>query len=420
MIGGLFPREELSGITFREVQSPGSPIVTVLFVREMVRPGELERLVLAPLAGGVGAGSPEELMRSGRIPAPELVYVRDVHTLLTGLLDGLVAIHIDGYAGCLLAGGDRQEPALKSFGPDLEANVSALRRQLRYPDVQVERHVRADGARVALVYLKQAAQGATVRAVRRWSLTEGVTEAAQPMWRAVVNHLRLPPALESLSPADVAKALTRGYICVVRDDRGAPLVAPTTLDRLFSGPGDVALIPALARLAPGYRVIAALLGLTLGAVLVAVSSYHHGLIPGPFLAAMGTSRANLPLPVVGEIVIASVLGDAFQAGGAQLGGRSMMIVALAAFILAMMAMMQVGVIGAVSGAVAIVDGAVRGTLPGPALQRVTRLWRYLCIGAAAGLGMYGLAIFLFLMMVYLGEERAVEHPVRLPPTALSR
>lgn len=98
----------------------------------------------------------------------------------------------------------------------------------------------------------------------------------------------------------------------------------------------------------------------------------------------------------------------------------MAIAALVAFILAMMAIMQVGMIGAISGVAAIAEGTVRTTLPDPALQRITRLWRYLFIGAAAGLGMYGITILLFLMMVYLGEERAVEHPVRLPPTALPR
>lgn len=376
--------------------------------------------MLIPLAFGDVKGPPEALMRSGRFPVAHLRYAGESGPLVSGLLEGLAAVHIDGHAGVILAGNAVQQSPPANFGPGLDATVAALYRQLRRDDLQVERHVRADGSRVAVVYLKSEAARSTVQAIRSWSLNLRAHSARQPWWRTLLSSIRIPPALEAPSPPYLAEALSNGYVAVIKEGNRDPLVAPATLEMLFSSPGDVAIAPARKRTVVWSRVVAALLGLTLSAGLVAVGSYHHALIPAPFLVAVATSRSNLPFPVVGEMLLVSVIADTFQGAAMRTGGQRLTVAALIGIAVTLTALMQVGVLGATSGAIGIVESAVRATLPSPALRRLIRLWRYFFIGAAAGLGVLGMTLLFFAMLVYLGEERALKHPVRLPPTVVPR
>lgn len=68
----LFPAPELSELTIRALTPPGSPAVTIMYIRDLMDPADLERLVLTPLAQGSIAGAPADLARSGRFPAPTL------------------------------------------------------------------------------------------------------------------------------------------------------------------------------------------------------------------------------------------------------------------------------------------------------------------------------------------------------------
>ncbi|MFZ5822797.1 MAG: spore germination protein [Bacillota bacterium] len=419
MLHALFPRAGHSGLVLREIEPPGGPAITVVYLLHLVSPADLERLVLTPLAHGTVGESPAAMARSGRFPAAHLRLADESEALASGLVSGLVALHVDGHSEVLLVGSGLRTAGENSFGSDLDTSMAVLHRQLRQADIQTEEYVRPDGSRFALVYLRSRAAQKTVQAARTWALNLSPNPARPPWWRTWLNALRLPPALESDSPDALAEALTDGYVAIFKDNHGYPMVAPTTLNMLFSSPGDIALRPPIRRLIAGPRVLVAIFGLTLSAAFVAISSYHHSLMPGPFLVALTASRGNLPFPVVGEILLASLLSDAFQAAAMRAGERKMTVPALIATVVALMAMMQVGVIGGVSGSVIIVESALRATLPNPALRRVVRLWRYFFIGAAAGLGVYGMTLLLFIMMVYLGEERALEHPVRLPPPEVS-
>lgn len=415
----LFPRLESAGVLVRELLPPGSRAVTVVCLSSLMADSDLERLVLAPLASGAITDAPATLVRSGRFAAAHLQCTCDGERLVAGLLEGMAAIHVDGFDGVLLVGSTLQESPQPRFGPDLEANVALLHRQVRQADLLIDFHTRADGTRVAVIHRSSRSTPATVQAVRSWSINLSATPAPAPLWLSLLTVLRVPPAITVPSPAAVAEALTRGYVAVLRENHAQPLVAPTTLGLLFSSPGDATRSPAFPRIAAWPRGLAALIGLTLSAGLVAATAYHHSLVPGPFLVALGASRINLPFPVVGEILLVSMLSDSFYAAALQMGERWLALVAIVANLLALMAMMQVGVLGGVTGVVGIVDAAVRAALPNATLRNLISRGRYLFIGAAAGLGIFGMALLFFLVLVYVAEERPLEHPLRLPPSGVA-
>lgn len=63
---------------------------------------------------------------------------------------------------------------------------------------------------------------------------------------------------------------------------------------------------------------------------------------------------------------------------------------------------------------------IRDVLPNQALGRLLRIWRYLFMVAGAGLGVYGITLLTFAMLVYLGQEQVFANPIRIAPGAVTR
>lgn len=417
-INALFPNPDLAGVVVRPMTSPGGRPFTVAYIADLVEPSDLERLVLIPLAQGPVSVSPEALMRENRFPAAVLQCVADAGALSTGLLGGLIAVHVDGFPQALLVGTGQQVAPSTEFGPDLGANIAILHRQLPVPGLQIERISGESGNQCGLVYLDGVPDPKTLQKAREWSRQLRARPAAAAWWRPLLSMLRLPTAVETPSAAFAAEALRRGYIAVVADHQPYPLLAPTTLELLLASPRDADLPAPVRRAATMPRLAAALIGLTLNAFLAAITAYHHSLLPGPFLVALAASRGNLPFPIVMEVLLACVISDAFQVVALKSGGSRFTLGALIGIVLAYMTAMQVGLLSAVVGFASMLEAAARATLPNIALGRTVRIWRYLFIGAASALGVYGMTLLLVVMLAYLGDERALAHPVRLPPAGI--
>lgn len=389
--------------------------MTVVYVFGLLSPADLERLVLAPLASPLSDLPPKALARSGRFPAAELEVLQDAGQLAERLLAGMAAIHVGGHAGVVLVGSGQALPAGETFGPDLKGNVALLRRALRDPELRLSQEAVGHGGQSVVAYLRGRAPVKTVRLTRAWARTLCPHPPDLPWWQALLGTVRLPPAVETPTPAAVADALRRGYVAVLTDHMPGALLAPTTLELLFSGAQDTRLTPVLRRLVAWPRLAAALFGLTLGGLFVAVISYHHTLLPGPFLIALASGRQNLPFPFVIELLLVQLVGEGMRAGALRLGGWRYSLLGTIGTGVALTLALQAGIVAPLPAVIGIAEQVLLHGAPNPALNRAVRRWRFAFTGAAAGLGLLGMTLLGYVLMVYLGEERHLGHPLRLPP-----
>lgn len=307
----------------------------------------------------------------------------------------------------------------EEFGSNFEANLALLRRALSGSDLRLETIRTPEGNRCAVACLEGQALPETVQAVRCWAGQLSLQRTETQWWKAAAEALRLPPLIEARSPGALATALREGYVAVFPEHGPGPLLGPTTLDLLFTFPKDAGLLPAVRRLAVWPRLLGALTGLLVGALLIAVTSYHHALIPGPFLVSMAATRQNTPFPIVLEMFLVALLTDGVHAATMRVGGRQAVSQALIASAVMITAAMQVGILGPIAGMAGIASAVVRDLLPNQALRRATRLWRYLFMGAAAGLGVYGFTLLGYVALIYLGEEELLGQRLWRPPGASS-
>ncbi|MGE5675002.1 MAG: spore germination protein [Mycobacterium leprae] len=414
LLAQLFPPEAFAGLTYRTLNPPNSPLVTVAYLYDAVNAGDLERVILPPLAAGDLCGGPEELAQSGRFAASQLKATTDSAVLQIELMTGLTAVHVDGHAGVLLVGGASLKRQPATFNSYLSNNLGILIRTLASPDLRVEALRDPVGSRVVLVYLTSVASAETVAAVKRWSLCQKPVARRDWKWQDLLRLIRLPPTLSHTTPLMAADALRRGYVAILSSSEPAPMLAPTTLHLGLSGPRDAGQSRTMRDLLFWFRFGLAAVGKLAAAWLIAVSGYHHSLIPGPFLVALAASRQNAPFPITLEMFVIAVMDDLAMTLGEQLRGEQGMLLALLAVILSIMVGVEVGVVSAVSGVFSIVAVVARLAVPGTDARRMLRAWRYLFMVAAAALGVYGLTLCYFVLLVYLAAENFFGHAVCEP------
>ncbi|HYF91983.1 MAG TPA: spore germination protein [Symbiobacteriaceae bacterium] len=418
LLHSLFAQFDRCGVAVHLLRPPTGPALTVVFIADLIVRDDVERLILRPLSTGLPPVPLEQLTHTGLLSAPVQRPAKTPLDLLQGLHSGLAAIHVEGQEGALLVGSSLGAAEQSAFQSDLSANVAMLRRALADPRLCTE--VVEDGGqgRTCLVYLHGAVSGKTLDAIRAWARQSGKQGRQDKWWTALVAILRLPQTWDCPSPAAAAETLRSGHVAVFFDRLPCAQIAPTTLSLLAQAPQDVNLPPALRRLLPWPRMVAALFSLTVSAGYVAVTSYHHSLIPGPFLIALASSRQNKPLPIQIEVITLFLLDDGLWAA-AHRGSPRYLFSAAFATVLVATALLHAGIVGPATVTTAITTSVLMHLLPSESVTRPVRLWRYLFVGAAAGLGGFGMALIAFGLMAYLAGETRFHHPLRQPIEGLT-
>lgn len=415
----LMPESGLGGITIRPMAPPGRERLTLAYIDGLVNPGDLQKMLLSPVARGLPPGGPEDLAASGRIPAPALRVAADGDEVLDALLSGQACLHVEGYGCALLAGTGGQPQIKEKFQRDLTSNLLLLRRISRRPELRLEVLRDIQKGRSALAYFEGRAQPDLVNSVRRWAEGLSPRVGKTSLWNGLVGIFRLPPAVECFKTSQVLEAMERGHVVVLAEQMPFVLLAPTTAYLLLSGGNDHLMYRPLRRVIYGPRLAAVVVGLFTAAWYVAVSSYHHSLLPGPFLMALSAVRRNLPFPAVLEVTVIQLIADTLWIGGLRMASRGTNLLAFIGVCLTAMVMMQSGLAAPVSAWLGVGVTATLMVIPTLSLDRFLRAWRYLLIGAAAGLGIYGIAVLTFIMMAYVSGERPFGHPLWRHPAVNS-
>ncbi|HEY3366262.1 MAG TPA: spore germination protein [Symbiobacteriaceae bacterium] len=411
-----------AGPTLRTVARPGGARFTVAYVEWLVEPADVQQLVLAPLGRTIAPAPPDDLAVSGRFPAPELRVAKTAEALLTGLQLGLAAVHVDGYPAALLAGSGKVPKIPEKFTPELVTNLQIIRRLTRRPGLRVEILRDIERGRSAIAYFDELAPPELVQSVRSWAEELSSRGPVMSWWPALLGIFRLPSASECFHPAAVLEALEKGYLVVLAQHMPFVLVAPLTLPLLLYGSNDRTMYRPLRTIMYLPRLAAVGLGLLTAGWFVAVTSYHHALLPGPFLTVLAAARRNLPFPLVMEVALIQLIADTLWIGTLRLAARGSNLLAFIGICLAAMVLLQGGLAAPISAALGVGLTATLMVIPSLPLDRFLRAWRYLFILAASALGIYGMAILGFLLMVYLGDARPFGHPLwrePIPPPAVS-
>lgn len=340
-------RERLSGISARVVPCTGGDAVTVLFIRQLTDRGLLSECILKPLIARAAAGNtpPAEELQERVLYVDHCAVEDNPEAIDAYLLDGYTVL-LGPWGGRYLVSDIKKIESKSIDGPELQytlrgardcfieslnTNLSLIRYRIKDPRLKIAmlETGRRTRTSVAVVYIEDIANPGIVEDILQRIAgirVDGIVESGGLQKQILNNKWNLFPQTGIVERSDMAcNALLEGKAIILVEGSGLGLIAPKVFHEFLVSCDDIYDNKYLALLTKGLRFIALFLSITLGALYIAIISYHHDTLPAEYILTLAALRANVPfnaftgivqLEVVVEIIRESLLRIPKKMGGA--------------------------------------------------------------------------------------------------------
>lgn len=340
-------KARISGLSARVVPCTRGDAITVLFIRQLTDRALLSECILKPLIAraDVGKTPPAEELRDRVLcvdncalddnPGEIDAYLLNGYTVLLGpwgeryLVSNIKKVEsksIDSPELQFTLRGARD-----CFIENLDTNLSLIRYRIKDPRLKIAMLETGKRTRtsVAVVYVEDIANPAIVDDIiqRISKITiDGIVESGGLQKKILNNKWNLFPQTGIVERSDMAcSALLEGKTVILVEGSGLGLIAPKVFQEFLTSCDDIYDNKYLALLTKSLRFIALFLSITLGALYIAIVSFHHDTLPSEYILTLADLRANVPfnaftgvvqLEVIVEIIRESLLRIPKQIGGA--------------------------------------------------------------------------------------------------------
>lgn len=401
--------------------------ICVIYIEGMADEKKIGEFVLHALKSGERCArtpdesDPIEVISDSLIELSQTKYVTENRQVVQQILAGMT---------CLLAEGSEQalmmetrayphraveQPTNESvvngpheaFNEHLRTNISLVRRYVQSPELIVEKfYVGVDvPTQLCLVYLKGVAGDNCVREVRKRlkSIRSSAVMGCGDVQQLIEDKpfALLPQMLQTERPDRAASCIEDGQVAILVENSPYALVAPVTFFHLIHAPDDSFLRWQYGSALRIVRMLGLLVSLILPSLYIAMSLYHTHLIPMSLLTSIAESRANVPFPIVIEVLFMEfsfyLLNEAGLRTPSQIGSAFGIVGAL----ILGQAAVSASIISPILIIIIALTGLGNYVVPNYGFGIGMILYRLFLILLSALLGLYGLMIGLFLIVTQL-------------------
>lgn len=312
-----------------------------------------------------------------------------------------------------------------AFNERLCTNIALVRRRLATPYLAVEyiQIGQSTKIQVAILYLLGKAQENTVREVKKRLhhihrtdvISSGqIEELIQDHPYSVFSTIHITER-----PDRIVGNLLEGKVALLVDNTPFAMIVPATLASMLQSPEDYYnryWFSSFIRILRWFSLVAALL---VPSIYIAITSYHHELVPTVLLVSIVASREGVPFPAVAEALLMEIAFETLREAGVRLPapfGQTLSIVG--ALIIGQTAV-SAGLVSTVMVVVVALTAIASYTIPTITLANSIRTLRFLMMIAAAFLGMFGVMVGLVLIMFHLCSLNSFGVPFLSPLAPLN-
>ncbi|HEY8449248.1 MAG TPA: spore germination protein, partial [Bacillota bacterium] len=155
------------------------------------------------------------------------------------------------------------------------------------------------------------------------------------------------------------------------------------------------------------------------AFYIAVTTFHQEMLPTALLVTLAATREGIPFPSLIEAFMMEIAFEALREAGVRLPRTVGQAVSIVGALVIGQSAVQAGIISAPMVIVVATTGIASFTFPRFSLGIAIRLLRFLMMGLAAFLGLYGIMIGLLLVLVHLSGLRSLGIPYLSPVAPLT-
>lgn len=423
---------------YRELQINSTCFAIILFLDGLVDIERIELHVIDPLVRQA-----EKLLQKSKAEINHIKAVLSSAQILEGdtfeqiidqILSGGTVVLINGCPKALIISEQSweqrsvEEPLTEAvvlgpregFTENIRTNVSLIRRRLKTTKLKFEfmKIGNLSQTEVAITYLDNIAEFSIVDEVRSRlkQINIDAIEDSGYILELIEDHPYsvFPQVVQTERPDRVVGNLLEGRIGIIVDNSPFALIVPVTFFQMMNSPEDYYGRFIMTSFIRFIRYLFLLIALLFPAIYIAVTTFHHELMPTNLIFSVAASREKVPFPAVIEVLLMEITFEALREAGLRLPRPIGSTVSIVGALVIGQAAVEAGIVSAPLVIVVSTTGIASFMFPNYAFTGAIRLLRFIMMFLAANLGFYGILLGVFFIVAHLVQLRSFGVPYLAP------
>ncbi|WP_419955000.1 spore germination protein [Neobacillus niacini] len=308
----------------------------------------------------------------------------------------------------------------EGFTENIRTNGSMIRRRLKTTKLKFEymKLGSLSQTEVMITYLEDIAEPSIVEEVR--SRLKRIEIDAIEDSGYIVEFIEdqpfslFPQILQTERPDRVVGNLLEGKVGILVANSPFALIVPVSFFEMMNSPEDYYGRFIMTSFIRFIRYLFLAVALLFPAIYIAVTTFHHELLPTNLIFSVAASREKVPFPAVIEALLMEITFEALREAGLRLPRPIGSTVSIVGALVVGQAAVEAGIVSAPLVIVVATTGIASFMFPSYPLTGAIRLLRFFLIFLAATLGFYGILLGIFFILVHLVQLRSFGVPYMSP------
>ncbi|PAE21324.1 spore germination protein [Bacillus sp. 7504-2] len=371
-----------------------------------------------------------EEIRDRYFPTMAFEYADTFHKVVWHILNGFAVIMVDGQEKALsLEIGDTEKRAItepstqtiirgpkEAFTEDINTNISLIRKRIKNPYLIFEDFYIGGDTKttVAIGYVSTITNEDILNEVRERieKIEIGAVLDSGNIEEMIVDKsfTPFPLVFNTERPDSICSHLLEGKVALIVDGSPFVLAVPSVFTDFFQSSEDYYqpfLMPSFIRI---IRYMSFMIALVLPSLYVALSTFHQELMPTQLLISIQAQREGVPFPAVIEIFMMELTFEIMREAGVRMPRAVGQTVSIVGALVIGQAAVEAGLVSSVLVIIVAFTAIASFVSPIYSFSIATRLLRFVLILFAAVFGLYGVLLFLIIMVIHLVSLRSFGVP----------
>ena len=215
-------------------------------------------------------------------------------------------------------------------------------------------------------------------------------------------------------PDRVARMLAEGRVALILNGSPKALIFPTNAFELMHSASDAYMRYPYANMTRALRLLAMFITLLLPAFYLAITLFHHEMIPTFLAYAISAARENVPFPSVVELLIMDLSFELIREAGIRMPGTIGSTLGIVGGLILGQAAVSAKIVSPLMIIIIAITGIGSFATPDYSLGWSYRILRLIFIFLAATCGLYGIALGILIYALLLGSRISFGVPFLAP------
>ncbi|NLG87068.1 MAG: spore germination protein [Firmicutes bacterium] len=375
-----------------------------------------------------------QVIKERLLTALDIKEISTFDKLCENLASGHAMLFINGVDQAICCGAEGwekravEEPAAEAsirgpregFTESIRTNTAMIRRRLKTPNLWIESLSigKLTRTQVAFAYVKGLTSDKLVAEVRsrlqRIDIDAVLESGYIEEFIEDTPFTLFPLMARTERPDWVSASLLEGKVAIFTDGTPFVLLAPITFIELLQAPDDYYERVPIAILIRNLRIIAYWGSIFLPGVYVAVTGFHHELLPSELVLRIASSRQGVPFPVMVEVFIMQLAFEMLREAGIRLPRAIGSAISIVGALILGEAAIRAGLVSPAVIIIVALTAIASFTVPAFNLGQTSRLLLFLFIILGGTIGLFGIQLGLLLLLVHLCTLRSFGTPYFMP------